>query len=121
MKPWAATGSSSCERDISLLARRHILGLIALALLAFGAIACLCPPLADYQVLALGGLRVGIVLGVFWLAWPDLIRQPRWVWFALPIGLIAVVFARGILIFAAPLLAATLAVYLLYRRLRRPT
>ncbi len=96
--------------------RRHILGLIALALLGLATIVCLLPPLADYQVLALGGLRVGIVLGVLWLAWPDLNRLPRWAWFALPIGLIAVIYARSVLIFAAPLVGAAIVVYLLYRR-----
>lgn len=66
------------------------------------------------------GLRVAMVLGAFWLAWPDLQRLPRWAWFALPIGLLAVVFARGVLIYAAPALVVATAVYLIYRRLRRP-
>ena len=101
--------------------RRHILGLIALLLLAFAAIACLVSSLAEYKPIALAGLRVGIVLAVFWLAWPDLNRLPRWVWFALPIGLVLVIYARGVLIFAAPLLGAAMGVYLLYRRIRRPT
>ena len=104
-----------------LLVRRHILGLIALALLGLGTITSLIPSLADYQVLALGGLRVGIVLGVLWLAWPDLDRLPRWAWIALAVGLVAVIYARSILIFAAPLLGAAIVIYLLYRRLRRPT
>ena len=101
--------------------RRHILGLIVLVLLGFAAITCLYPPLEDYRVAALVGLRIGIVLGVFWLAWPDLDRLPRWAWFALPVGLIVVTYARGILIYAAPLLAAMIAIYLFYRRMRRPT
>jgi len=94
--------------------------MIALASFSFAAIVWLCPPLAGYQPAALAGLRVGIVLGVFWLAWPDVERLPRWIGFALPVGLIIVVYARGVLVYAVPLLAAALAVYLVYRRLRRP-
>jgi hypothetical protein len=97
------------------------LGLVALGLFGFAAIACLSPSLASYQPAALVGLRTALVLGAFWLAWPDLQRLPRWVWFALPIGLIAAVFARGVFIFAAPLLLVAMAAYLFYRRLRRPS
>jgi hypothetical protein len=90
-------------------------------LLGLAAIVKLYPPLAEYEPVAMVGLRIGIVLAVFWLAWPDLDRLPRWAWFALPIGLILVIFARGVLFFALPILAAALAVFLVYRRIRRPT
>jgi len=53
------------------------------------------------------------------LAWPDLDRLPRWLWIAVPIGIVAVIYVRSVLIYAAPILAAALAIYLLYRRLRR--
>ena len=100
--------------------RRHLLGVMSLAFLGFAAIVCLSPPLAAYQGAGLIGVRIGLVLGVLWIAWPDLLRLPKWTWFAVLIGLLLVVFARGVLVFAAPVLAAALAVYLLYRRLRRP-
>jgi hypothetical protein len=100
--------------------RRKLLGLIALGFFAMAAIACLYPPLATYQGAGLMGLRIGMVLGVLWLAWPDLDRLPRWLWFAVPIGIVVIVYARGVLVYAAPLLASVLAVYLVYRRLRRP-
>jgi hypothetical protein len=97
------------------------LGLIAIVLLVLWAITCLYSPLAEYKPTAMVGLRVAILLAVFWLAWPDLVRQPRWVWLALPIGLLVVIFARGVLILALPALSGALAVFLVYRRLRRPT
>ena len=66
--------------------RRHILGLIALASFAWAAIPYCYPPLSTYEAAGSMGLRIGILLGAFWLAWPELHRMPRWVWFALPIG-----------------------------------
>jgi hypothetical protein len=84
------------------------------------AIVCLYPHLVTYQAAGLMGIRIGMVLGVLWLAWPDLDRLPRWLWFAVPIAIVALVYARGALVYAAPLVATGLAVYLLYRRLRRP-
>jgi hypothetical protein len=100
--------------------RRNLLGLIAISFFGFAALTCLSPRLAAYQPAGLMGLRIGMVLAVLWLAWPDLERLPRWAWFAVPIGLIVVIYARGVLVYLLPLLAAALAAYLVYRRLRRP-
>jgi hypothetical protein len=61
-----------------------------------------------------------MVLGVLWLALPDLDRLPRWFWFALPVGIVVITYARGAFLYAAPLLAVALAAYLVYRRLRKP-
>ena len=36
-------------------------------------------------------------IGPFWLAWPDLHRLPPWTWYALPIGLVALVYLKGAL------------------------
>ncbi len=101
--------------------RRNLLGLIALGFLGIAAITCLTPGLAEYQPAGLMGLRMGLVLAALWLAWPDLHRLPRWTWFAVAIVVVIVVFARGILLFTFPLLAAALAVFLVYRRWQRPT
>ena len=76
--------------------RRHILGLIALASFAWAAILGCYPPLASYQAAGAMGLRVGLVLGAFWLAWPDLHRLPRWVWYVLPIGVVALALRTGL-------------------------
>jgi hypothetical protein len=100
--------------------RRHLAGIIALVLVGLAGVVCLYPPLEDYRAAAFVALRVGIVMGVLWLAWPDLNRLPRWAWFALPIGLIALIYARPIVVYALPVLVVATAVYLIYRRLRRP-
>jgi hypothetical protein len=99
--------------------RRHILGFITLASFAFAAIVGCYSPLAPYQPAAEMGLRVALVLGVLWLAWPDLHRLPRWVWYVLPIGLLALRYARGMLFFLVPAFAVTTFLYLLYRKLWR--
>ena len=99
--------------------RRHLLGLIALTSFASAAVLSWYPPLAPYQTTGAMGLRVGLVLGVAWLAWPDLHRLPPWVWYFLPIGLVALVYARGVLIFLIPAIAAATVLYLLYRKLWR--
>ena len=96
--------------------RRHLLGLIALASFALAVIPYGCPPLARYQTAGDMGLRVALVLGVFWLAWPDLHRLPRWVWFALPLGLVALRYAKPVLIFLLPAFVVATAAYLLYRK-----
>jgi hypothetical protein len=46
--------------------------------------------------------------------------MPGWFWFALPIGLLAVLYLKGILVYILPALAGLLLVYLFYRKLRRP-
>ena len=99
--------------------RRHLLGLIALTSLASAAVLCGYPPLAPYQAAGAMGLRVGLVLGAFWLAWPDLHRLPRWVWYVLPIGLVALIYARSYLFFLIPIFAVATILYMLYRKVRR--
>jgi hypothetical protein len=99
--------------------RRHALGLIALAMLAFAAVIFFWPALSLYQPAAAMCLRVGLLLGVLWLAWPDLHRLPRWAWYAMPIAVVVLVYAQRILVFAAPTLVVAIAVYLLYRRVWR--
>ena len=99
--------------------RRHLLGLIALASLRMGGDPLCCPPLASYQAAGAMGLRIGLVLGAFWLAWPDLHRLPRWVWYVLPIGLLLLIYARSILVFLIPAFVVATILYLLYRRLWR--
>jgi len=93
--------------------------LIALASFASAAITCCYPPLASYQPAAGIGLRIGSVLGVLWLAWPDLHRLPSWVWYALPIGLVMLIYARGYLVLLFPAFVVAMSLYLLYRKVWR--
>jgi hypothetical protein len=99
--------------------RRHILGLIAIAALLAAAVFCFYPPLEQYKALAGPGVRIGSVLAVLWLAWPDLHRLPQWTWYALPLALLALIWARPMLIYLAPVLGVALAAYVLYRKVWR--
>ena len=90
-----------------------------MACFAWAAILGCCPPLASYQTAGAMGLRIGLVLGAFWLAWPELHRLPPWLWYVLPIGLFLLLYARGILVFLLPGFVVAATLYLLYRRLRR--
>jgi hypothetical protein len=99
--------------------RRHILGLLALASLVSALVIDNCPPLESYRAAGSMGLRIGMVLGVLWLAWPDLHRLPRWAWYVLPIGLFVLIRARVYLVFLLPPLAVATVLYLLYRKVRR--
>jgi hypothetical protein len=107
------------EKELRPLVRRNLLGLIALVLLGMATAVCLYPRLATYQAAGFMGMRIGMVLGVLWLAWPDLSRLPGWSWLVLPIGLVLLTYARSVFLYAFPLFAAALAVYLVYRKLRR--
>jgi hypothetical protein len=102
-----------------LLVRRHILGLIVLASFAWTAILYACPALAPYRPTGDLGLRVGLVLGAVWLAWPELERLPGWVWYVLPLGILALIYAGRYLVFLAPVLGMATIAFLLYRKLWR--
>jgi hypothetical protein len=99
--------------------RRHLLGLIALASLVLAAVTIVFSSLSPYQAAAGMALRIGIVLGVLWLAWPDLHRLPRWLWYALPIGIIFFYYARGMLTIMTPVLAGAVFLYIFYRKVWR--
>ena len=99
--------------------RRHLLGLIALASLALAVASYGYPPPGRYQAVGDMGLRVALVLGVFWLAWPDLNRLPGWAWYVLPIGFVLLIYVKGALIFLIPVFAAGTILYMLYRKFRR--
>lgn len=65
--------------------RRYGIGILAVALLLTGVALWI----TGYDV---GGMkqvdsmcmRIAIVLGLWWLAYPELNRVPRWFWFAIP-------------------------------------
>jgi hypothetical protein len=99
--------------------RRHLLGLLALASLLAAAITAWVPALLAYQPVAGVGLRIGAVLGVLWLAWPDLDRLPGWLWYVLPLGLVAMFFAKGLLWFFIPTIVTATFIYITYRKVWR--
>jgi len=65
------------------------------------------------------GLRLGLVFGALWLAWPELLRLPRWLWYVLAIGVVLLICAQRILLYLLPALVVATALFLLYRRLWR--
>ncbi len=96
--------------------RRHLLGLIALTSLGLAAALYW----TTYQAAGAMGLKVGLVLGALWLAWPDLHRLPRWAWYVLPIVCVMLIYARQFLMFLLPAFAVAVVLYVVYRRLRGP-
>jgi hypothetical protein len=68
--------------------RRHIVGVIALALFAAGAVFRVWP----HPELEPFCWRLGAITAAFWLAYPDLLRLPAWLLAALPV--LAIVLAR---------------------------
>jgi hypothetical protein len=72
---------SSAQRPLFIsyngLMRRHIMGFLGLVLFIAGA--CAFTFGIDDGFFAGAGVRAGAVLLVLWLAWPQLIRIPPWV------------------------------------------
>ncbi len=107
-----ATRANSSAESLWPVWRRHILGMIAVALLAAGILLWIWPP-ASSELMFLHGVLVksGTTLLMLWLALPQLEKMP--VWLIVPIGLVAVLviaypqvrplLVRG-LVFLAPLL-----------------
>jgi peptidoglycan/LPS O-acetylase OafA/YrhL len=59
--------------------RRTILGILAILFLLAAAILYYFGPLdATWQMLRNNAVRIGLVLGAFWLAYPQLSRIPWW-------------------------------------------
>jgi len=58
---------------------RPTVGILALGLLALGALLSFLTSGAESQAWAAGLLRVGIAAAALWLALPELKRLPRWI------------------------------------------
>ena len=83
--------------------QRRTVGSIAALLLVIGLTMLAIEPSRD-STFALAAIRVGIVMAVLWLAWPQLVSLPRWMMFTL-LGAAAVVSWRPkALLFALPVL-----------------
>ncbi len=94
--------------------QRRIVGILALVLLAVGGLA-LASPADDgmRQNVAASCLRIGMVLGVLWLALPEFSRPAsRWVFFALLVTIIVIA--------SRPKLAVAAAVFMVGVLLLRP-
>jgi hypothetical protein len=64
--------------------RRHILGIIAILLLAAGAASWTWPS-AGYQGAEAFCLRLGAIVAVLWLAFDDVSRLPAWLLAGVPV------------------------------------
>jgi hypothetical protein len=68
--------------------QRPLLGILAVVLLAAGGILLVAWP--QYDTLLGACLRIGTVLGVVWLAWPQLSRLQPWLVLAVIAGILVV-------------------------------
>ncbi|MGD0897084.1 MAG: hypothetical protein ABR915_04565 [Thermoguttaceae bacterium] len=84
--------------------RRHILGILALLLLAAAAVLALWPGAGGCQQFELFCWRLGTVLAVWWLAYPDLRRLPAWLLGALPVVAIVLVWRPRYVLLVIPVL-----------------
>lgn len=86
--------------------RRHAVGGLAIVFLAAGIGLWLFPIHgAGYEQAWSIGLRIGVVLGLYWLAYPEIQRLPGWLWLVVPLVLLAVVIRplRWLLLLLLPL------------------
>jgi len=65
--------------------RRHTIGILALLLLGVASGLWLWGAAGDYWQVGPFCWRLGAVLGVWWLAYPDLARWPRYVILVIPV------------------------------------
>jgi hypothetical protein len=104
--------------------RRHLVGICSLVLLAGAGLFLLFPPtsvMATEWQAACG--RMGLLLGLLWLAWPQAVRLPRWLLIAVPLAALVLVLRPRYFLFAIPLvIVLAIAVSMLMPRpaARRP-
>ncbi|NQU23175.1 MAG: hypothetical protein HQ567_18000 [Candidatus Nealsonbacteria bacterium] len=66
--------------------RRHAIGILAIVLLPAGIYLALQPIQGDGLLVGLDAacMRVGALMAVLWLAYPQIHRLPAWIWAAIP-------------------------------------
>jgi hypothetical protein len=87
--------------------RRHLIGIFSLVLLA-GAVAFhFFPPTSvvttEWQAAC---WRMGLMLALWWLAWPQAVRLPRWLVVAVPLLVVVLVLRPKYFLVAIPLVLA---------------
>jgi hypothetical protein len=85
--------------------RRHTIGILALLLLGVASGLWLWGAAGDYWQVGPFCWRLGAVLGVWWLAYPDLARWPAWVLAGIPVLLIVLARWPRYVILVIPVLA----------------
>jgi hypothetical protein len=83
--------------------RRHLIGLTAIVL-ALGAVAFwIWPPQgAMLQESEAACWRMSLVMGIWWLAYPQAVRLPGWLWFVVPLGIFLVLWRPKQVLFTIP-------------------
>ncbi len=84
--------------------RRRIIGLVALALFAgAGAFQIWPPETAMQQEFYAACLRMGLLMGLWWLAYPQTVRLPVWIWVVIPASILAVALRPKLLVWVIPI------------------
>ncbi len=87
--------------------RRHLLGMIAVLLLAGAVVFWIWPPEgAAGQQFEAACWRVGALVAVFWLAYPQLHRVPSWLWPSLTVSLVVLAVRPKYFLLAVPIIVA---------------
>lgn len=86
--------------------RRHAFGIFALIFVIAGVYFALQPPRETTQWFYGVLLRVGLVLGALWLAYPELSRVPPWLFGVLAVAIGIVMVRPRLIIIVAPAVVA---------------
>jgi hypothetical protein len=86
--------------------RRVVLGILAIAFVGGGVAAYYFGWFEDSYAIGAGAIRIGLVLGAFWLAWPQLARIPWWFVQAGLVGTLVVAVRPKAAVLVLPILAA---------------
>lgn len=85
--------------------RRHAIGIISIVLL-LGAVWFLIWPASSAATLQLETAcrRVGVLMAVLWLAYPQVHRMPSWLWTTVPVLVLILAIRPRWLLLAVPLI-----------------
>jgi len=87
--------------------RRHLIGILSLVLLVGAAGFFFFPPTSAVAIESKAACwRMGLLLAVWWMAWPQVIRLPRWLLIAVPMLVVVLVLRPKYFLVAIPLVVA---------------
>ena len=86
--------------------RRHAIGVIAILLTAAAAALWIWPTGEANEALLGPFFRVGLLMGVLWLAYPDVERLPAWSVALFPVMLLVVAIRPKLILLAIPVILA---------------
>ena len=87
--------------------RRHLVGILSILLWAGAVAFWFSPPQSPFLVESQAACwRMGTVLAVWWLAWEQAVRLPRWLLLAIPLLAVVVVLRPKYFFVAIPLVVA---------------